>query len=149
MLRQAIPAALTTTALALSACGGDDDASDVRSTFNGYYRALASPHPSDACRLLTEAGKRRLIQATGTKTCEDFALNLAMLLSVDSVEGDANREGLRNVRARGVIFADRHRKAIISHDQVSVPPPLKRTDNGRPTVLVRHSGAWLIEDLGT
>ncbi len=144
MLRQAIPAALITTALALSACGGDNDADHARSTFSGFYRALASPHPVDACRLMTDAGKRRLAEAAGRRTCDDVVTEFAA-----EVWFPDEREALRHVRAGSMVFADGHHKAIVPEDQILMPQPWKRRDNGRPAVLINHDGKWLIEDLGT
>jgi hypothetical protein len=149
MLRQAIPAVLITTALAIAACGGgggDSDADNVRAAYNGFHRALASRHPESACKMMTQAGRQKFAEASSADTCERAADALSLMLAVAD---DAARDGLGNFRARGVIFANGHSKAVIQPDQIAMPAPWKRKDGLRPVVLVRSGGTWLIEDLGT
>ena len=144
MKKTALAALSITATIGLGACGSHSDAEDVRHVVHDIFRAASAGDGKRACAMLTSAARRQLAdQQPIPLPCEET------IAAVGRTVTPTERRSLDRVRARRIVFANDHTKAIIEDGDVNVPEGVTRVDNGRPTILVRTAGgAWKIADLG-
>ena len=140
---RALAAAVAALTLPATACGGSNPSTDVRRAFERFFADLGAGDGQRACAFLTERAREQFV-----------ALALEPELGCErSVETESRsmpelNAALKRVRVTAAkVDGDR---AQVRDQDVEIPMPAMRMSdgNGRPFVLVRRDGRWLLEDLG-
>ncbi|HEX8121217.1 MAG TPA: hypothetical protein VF549_08125 [Solirubrobacteraceae bacterium] len=146
MTRRATIAAFAAICVAaLPACGRAESEDEVRETVEQFFRDLAHNNGKSTCARLTSRARAQAVELAdfppGTP-CER-----ALGPDGDRWPPDAQRAVLSVRVRRATVHASR---AEVADADVLLDEPLRseRRPNGRPFVLRRIDGRWLIEDLG-
>jgi hypothetical protein len=146
MFRLIAATATVAMAASLSACGGPPplhgDARQAADTVHAFWHHLLRDEYRQACALLTPAAQAQ-IGRFGAGDCELGAMVM------ESSYSAAEKDGLDRITYRRVtVTGDR---ATIADPDIVIPRSiahLRAKPNGRPIVLRRVQGRWLIADHG-